>query len=78
MKDARTPFTDLENRLCERLGLKPHEYLMIKEVLVRESIAQGVLSRDSLNNIFDPKRTEKNKLNEVFDFLVAHDLVLEK
>ena len=58
--------------------MKPHEYLMIKEVLVRESIAQGVLSRDSLNNIFDPKRTEKSKLNEVFDFLVAHDLVLEK
>lgn len=77
-KDSKTPFTELENRLCERLALKPHEYLMIKEILVRESISQGVLARDSLNNIFDPKKIEKVKLNEVFDFLVSNDLVLEK
>lgn len=78
LRDTKSSFTELENRLCERVGLKPHEYLLIKEILVRESISQGFLSRDFVSQTFDSKRTEKHKIMDVFDFLVSHDLILER
>lgn len=78
LKDTKSSFSELENRLCEKVGLKPHEYILIKEILVRESISQGFLSRDFVNQVFDSKRTEKHKIMDVFDFLVSHDLVLER
>lgn len=77
-KETKGSFTELENKLCEKLGLKPHEYLLIKEILVRESVSQGFISREFVNQIFDSKRTEKHKILDVFDFLVTHDLVLER
>ena len=40
-KDNKASLTDQEIKLCENLGLIFHEYLFIKEVLVRESISQG-------------------------------------
>jgi transcriptional adapter 2-alpha len=77
-KDTKASFTENENKLCDKVGLKPHEYLLIKEILVRESVSQGFLSKEYVNQVFDSKRTEKHKIMEVFDFLVTHDLVLER
>lgn len=77
-RDTKASFTEIENKLCDRVGLKPHEYLLIKEILVRESVSQGFLSKDYVNQVFDSKRTDKRKILDVFDFLVTHDLVLER
>jgi len=52
-----------------------HEYLFIKEVLVRESISQGFLSRNFAEQAF---KIDKDRLMGVFDFLVSHDIILEK
>lgn len=75
---GRGSFTDLENRLCERVGLKPHEYLLLKEVLIRESVSQGFLSREFVSQAFDSRRTDKHKVLDVFDFLASHELLMEK
>ena len=51
-KDNKASLTDQEIKLCENLGLIFHEYLFIKEVLVRESISQGFQSRSFAENAF--------------------------
>jgi transcriptional adapter 2-alpha len=51
-KDNKTTLTEQEIKLCESLGLIFHEYLFIKEVLVRESISQGFLSRNFAEQAF--------------------------
>lgn len=74
-KDNKASLTDQEIKLCENLGLIFHEYLFIKEVLVRESISQGFQSRSFAENAF---KIDKERLMGVFDFLVSHDIILEK
>jgi len=32
--------------LCERLGLSSYEYLVIKEVLVREAVKENFIKKD--------------------------------
>jgi len=74
-KDNKASLTDQEIKLCENLGLIFHEYLFIKEVLVRESISQGFLSRSFAENAF---KIDKERLMGVFDFLVSHEIILER
>lgn len=32
--------------LCEKLNLHPHEYLLIKDFLIRESVKTGFITKD--------------------------------
>lgn len=64
-----------EISLCNELGLNFREYLLIKEILVRESILQGFISRSFLEHTI---KIDKEKSLRVFDFLVEHDLIIQK
>jgi len=32
--------------LCDHVGITPHEFLLIKDLLVRECLKEGYLTRD--------------------------------
>jgi hypothetical protein len=38
-------------QLCEKLAINPHEYLVIKEVLVREAVNEGFIKKDFAESI---------------------------
>ena len=39
-----------ELNLCEQLGIAPYEFLLIKDLLVRECLKEGFLTKDSATN----------------------------
>lgn len=39
-------FCEEEYQLCQKLGLTEQEYLILKEVLVRESVKNGIIKKD--------------------------------
>ena len=51
------------------------EYLLVKEILVRESIIQGKLSRVNAEQMI---KLEKEKVVGIFDFLVMNDMIIQK
>ncbi len=44
---------EFESKLCEKLGITPHEYLLIKDVLVRECIKEGFITRNFAEETFN-------------------------
>jgi hypothetical protein len=44
--------------------------MMIKETILRESIKQGILERDTTSNIF---RIDRNIVEGIFDFLLEKE-----
>lgn len=76
-KERRYDLVNSEKNLCERELLKPHEYLLMKEMMMRESTSQGCLSKEFVNMCLDPKRNDKGRILETYDFLVNHELVTD-
>jgi len=77
-KKTKSNFSQLNEReynLCEQLGISPYDYILVKEVLVRECIKEGVISRDIVNNMI---KLDKDRSNAVFDFLVTNKIIYEK
>jgi transcriptional adapter 2-alpha len=64
-----------EHNLCESLSITPYDYILIKEVLVRECLKDGLLSKDIVNNII---KIDKERSTAIFDFLVSNRLICEK
>ncbi|EGR31009.1 hypothetical protein IMG5_119510 [Ichthyophthirius multifiliis] len=81
-----------EINLCEQLDISPYEYLVMKEVLVREAVKENFIKKDfaenklklglfqlqykQLYNIYFLK--DKDRATGIFDFLVANKYILEK
>eukprot|EP01016_Furgasonia_blochmanni_P016095 TRINITY_DN1912_c0_g2_i11.p2 TRINITY_DN1912_c0_g2~~TRINITY_DN1912_c0_g2_i11.p2 ORF type:complete len:237 (+),score=91.62 TRINITY_DN1912_c0_g2_i11:79-711(+) len=74
-KKSSTVMCDMESKLCEKLGLTPHEYLLIKDVLVRECVKEGFVTRNFAESVF---MLDKERMMGVFDFLVTSNMVIEK
>lgn len=74
-EDVKGCLRNSEINLCNELGLDYREYLLIKEILVRESILQGYITRGFVEQCV---KIEKDKTLRVFDFLVEHDLIIQK
>lgn len=55
--------------------MTPHEYLLIKDMLVRESLKEGIITKNFLENTF---KIEKERLIGVFDFLASENIILAK
>jgi hypothetical protein len=68
----RMPGADLmsapEIALCTSLKLTPHQYLIVKEVMVRESARVGHLKKKDAKSIV---RLDPTKVSKIFDYLVA-------
>ncbi len=54
--------------MCVALKITPHQYLIVKEVMVRESARAGMLKKKDARTLvgLDP-----SKVSKVFDFLHA-------
>ena len=63
-----------ETKLCEKIGLKIPEYLLLKEILIREFVEEGKVSRNKIKSVIqlDPKT-----LDSVFDFMDKNNLIIE-
>ena len=55
--------------------MTPSQYIVVKETLLRESLKNGFIKKDGLDNIF---KVDKDKISGVFDFLVKNGEVLTK
>jgi hypothetical protein len=45
-------FVNKEYNLCKNLQLSCNDYLLIKDMLIRESIKEGIISKSFLDNSF--------------------------
>jgi len=67
---------DKEITLCQNTQLSYSDYLLIKELLIRESATQGLITKDfaskSITNV------DKDKIENIFDFLVTNELIVER
>eukprot|EP00184_Porphyridium_aerugineum_P003529 CAMPEP_0184707600 /NCGR_PEP_ID=MMETSP0313-20130426/37352_1 /TAXON_ID=2792 /ORGANISM="Porphyridium aerugineum, Strain SAG 1380-2" /LENGTH=630 /DNA_ID=CAMNT_0027169179 /DNA_START=44 /DNA_END=1934 /DNA_ORIENTATION=- len=65
------PGADLLNaqelELCQSMRMTPHQYLIVKEFLIRESCRVGHVKRKDARIV----KLEANKVNKIFDYLVA-------
>lgn len=68
-------FCEEEYQLCQKLGLTEQEYLILKEVLVRESVKNGIIKKDQALQNF---KLDKERVTGVFDYLVVKGLIHEK
>ncbi|CAD8067888.1 unnamed protein product [Paramecium primaurelia] len=68
-------FCEEEYQLCQKLGLSEQEYLILKEVLVRESVKNGIIKKDQALQNF---KLDKERVTGVFDYLVVKGLIHEK
>lgn len=57
-----------EISLCTSLKLTPHQYLIVKEVMIRESARVGCLKKKDAKNII---RLDATKVSKIFDYLLA-------
>ena len=55
--------------------MTPQEYLLIKDMLVRESLKEGIISQNFLDNTF---KIDKERLTGVFDFLASENMIVAK
>ena len=63
-----------EQKLSKQLGLKFQEYLLIKELIVRESIQTGKVKRVEILKVsnLDPTR-----IHQIFNFMIKNNLIIE-
>lgn len=64
-----------EQLLCDKLGITTYDYIIIKEVLIRESVNENFVKRDYAENKL---KIDKDRLTGIFDFLVTHNFIMEK
>lgn len=64
-----------EYLLVEKLGISPQEYLVLKEVLVRESVRQGFLKKDQALANF---KLDKERVSSIYDFLVQQEKIIDR
>ena len=74
-KDNKSSLNEQEIKLCNMFKMSLHEYLCVKDMLIKESYEQGLLSRSYTENAF---KMDKERVMGVFDFLVSHNIILEK
>eukprot|EP01017_Pseudomicrothorax_dubius_P045764 TRINITY_DN7965_c0_g2_i2.p1 TRINITY_DN7965_c0_g2~~TRINITY_DN7965_c0_g2_i2.p1 ORF type:complete len:141 (+),score=33.46 TRINITY_DN7965_c0_g2_i2:96-518(+) len=74
-KNPSSMLTELENKLCETLSLNAYEYLLIKDILVRECVKEGFVHRDFVSTTFS---LDKDRVFAIFDFLVTNKMILER
>jgi len=75
-KFALTQMNEKELGLCDNLGLAPYEFLLIKDFLVRECLKEGFLTKEMVSS--NVKADYKTHTEQIFDFLVANKIILEK
>lgn len=64
-----------EDDLCKNFNITPKNYLNIKEKIIRESIKQGILERDTVSKLF---KIERKAIDSIFDFLVEKEDVISR
>ena len=42
----------MEEELCQRFKISPQNYVMIKQILIRESLRQGIIELEEAEKIF--------------------------
>lgn len=57
-----------EIALCKSLSITPHQYLIVKEVMIRESARNGYLRKKDARTIIS---LDANKVNKIHEFLIA-------
>lgn len=62
-------------QLCEKIGISPYEYIVIKEVLVREAVKENFIKKEEMGNSL---KLDKDRLTGIFDFLVTHNYIMER
>jgi hypothetical protein len=67
--------TQKEFELCESLKIPFCDFVVLKEVLVRKSISEGVLSLEECRTLC---QIDAEKFDGVFNFLVSYNLILPK
>lgn len=65
--------TKEEEDLCRRFNINYKQYMMIKETIIRESVKQGIISRDETEKIF---KVDRSIVDGVFDFLVEKEEII--
>ena len=63
-----------ETKLCERVGLKFEEYMLVKELIIREFIQNDRVNRKRTRMMVN---LEARVFDAVFDLLVKNDVVIE-
>ena len=66
-------FNEQEGSLCDKLNLSSHEYLIIKDLLIRESVKEGFVTKNFAENQI---KLDKDRISGVFDFLVSRNLII--
>lgn len=63
-----------EQKLSKQLGLKYQEYLLVKEVIVRESVESGKINRQKVLKLVN---LDPGRLEHILNFMVKNQLVVE-
>jgi len=74
-KNNFSQLNEKEHNLCEQLSITPYDYILVKEVLVRECLKEGLISKDVVNNMI---KLDKDRSSAIFDFLASNRLICEK
>jgi len=74
-KNNFSQLNEKEHNLCEQLSITPYDYILVKEVLVRECLKEGLISKDVVNNMI---KLDKERSSAIFDFLASNRLICEK
>lgn len=64
-----------EQKLCHKLGIKMPEYMIIKEMILRESVKNSIVTRDEIKK--NVQLSDK-VFNSIFDFMVHNELFVER
>jgi transcriptional adapter 2-alpha len=67
--------SEQEYNLVDKLGITPQEYLIVKEVMVRECVKQGFLKREQALSTL---KLDKDRASSVYDFLIQQEQIQER
>eukprot|EP00828_Plagiopyla_frontata_P047127 TRINITY_DN862_c0_g1_i15.p1 TRINITY_DN862_c0_g1~~TRINITY_DN862_c0_g1_i15.p1 ORF type:complete len:114 (+),score=45.93 TRINITY_DN862_c0_g1_i15:109-450(+) len=64
-----------EIKLAESLQIQIYDYILIRDVIIREAAKQAFISKEYIENLI---KIDKVKLAAIFDYLLQHHDILEK
>lgn len=64
-----------EQKLCHKLGIKMPKYMLIKEIILRESVNNPMVSRESIKSKIN---VNEKVFHSIFDFLIHNELFVER
>ena len=63
-----------EDKLCNKLKLDNNEYLLIKELIIRECVQRGKVNRRNVKKLIN---LDGKVVDQIFDFLIKNEWIIE-